>query len=135
MGMKFPCTAMVANLHFSLNPIYILMWSCTRFQKEWAELHEASRDCAARAQVCNPDCLFTSCKCLYLIFWGKNGHILSMCEASYPGLSFLLPGLNHYGQGKGKFRGWTFGTFTLLCFHVHVYVVSFARLGVVGTID
>ena len=30
-----------------------------RFQKEWAELHEASRECAAKAQVCNLDCLCT----------------------------------------------------------------------------
>jgi len=44
-------------------------------------------------------------KCLYLILWGGNDHILRMCGTSYSGLSvFFQAGFKYYGPGKEGFE-------------------------------
>lgn len=84
---------------------------CTRFQKEWAELHEASRECAAKAQVCNLDCLCTvhvhlSCKMsLSHSLGGKWPHSKDVWDKLFWTLSLFPSWVQILWAGKGRI--WT----------------------------
>ena len=53
IGSSLTSTIMLQYILLSMPSIFCCDHvHCTRFQKDWAELHEASRECAVKAQVC-----------------------------------------------------------------------------------